>query len=407
MKFKNLEEAVTSQGFTFGFELECVMPLNLDVESLNLPINFKMTTDTSIKLNGADANEYMGRELVSEPLTLSPQSIVNVKKSIIELHKNKVSTNPSCGFHVHYSYSTMTFADICWLLANLSVNSDATELFSEFEGIDFFSEEYADIEFLNDIKEHLAMGMSPNKVFTTEKYRIIRIHPQGTLEWRGPRDFMNNSDMNLIDKFFIRLYKNADKISKLISNTQLTFGEINISKNDFYKDLNSSNSSIKKSLKAASQNKRDIRFSADQDQSILGNIFKMKPELSKCLIKNITATIEDNRIKISSGSFSGKISGVDFFMTLIQNATLSDCTISEKSISGSKLDKCKIISANSIRNDYTKCKLLNVSAHMSNLDSCDIYKGSFDGCEISNSKFLDKDMYISDSCKITNCQDPQ
>lgn len=404
MKFNDLREAVTSQGFTFGFELECIHPEGFYIEDLHLPIEFKATSDSSIKIDDeyADKN-YVGEEYVSEPLTLNPKTIVNVKKSIIELSKHGVRTNSSCGFHVHYSYSNMTFADICWLLTNLSIDPDSAKLFSEFEGIDFFSSEYADVSFLEDIRDHLEMGMSPNIVFSTEKYRVIRIHPQGTLEWRGPRDFMNNADLSLIDNFFIRLYKNADIINKLVSKKEVKIGDKVFNKNEFYKDLNSNTSSIKTSIKANNPNRKDTRFSPLQDPSTLNDIFKFKPELGKCRMSNISAKIENNRLLITGGKFSGVISGVNFSQTVIESSNLKDCEATGRSITKSKLDGCKLISINTLMCEFEKCKMNNVSSSRSEIDQCNIYKGSYLGCTIKNTKLMD-DVFVDSESTTENCQ---
>lgn len=420
MKFKNLEEAVTSQGFKFGFELECIMPTDIEWENINLAVQFNGTSDSSIKLNpDMDKTEWEPLELVSEPMMLNPQSIVNVKKSIIELHKHKVVTNETCGFHVHYSYSTMTFADICWLLTNLSVNADAQKLFSEFEDIQFFSEEYADIEFLYNIKDQLLLGTPPNKIFSTDKYRIIRIHPQGTMEWRGPRDFMNNGDLSLIDKFFIRLYKNADVINKLIANKEVTIteshsdilkgivdmnnGPMVIKKNEFYKDLNSNDSKIKTNIKANNPNRKDTRFSPLQDPLSLNDIFKLKPELNKCKMSNIAAKINGDRLMIAKGKFSGTISGVDFDQTVIEYSDLTDCTATGRSISNTTINKSKLILINTLNCEMNKCKMNNVSASSSEINGCDIYQGSYMRCEIKDSRLMD-DVYTDDFTKTINCK---
>ena len=35
-----------------------------------------------------------------------------------------------------------------------------------------------------------------------EKMRLLRNHPQGTIEWRGPRNFLNKQNVNDIKTFF-------------------------------------------------------------------------------------------------------------------------------------------------------------------------------------------------------------
>lgn len=53
------------------------------------------------------------------------------------------------------------------------------------------------------------------------KMRLIRNHPQGTLEWRGPRNFLNKPDIEVIKRFFMKLYKFAKWISDTLDKKEI------------------------------------------------------------------------------------------------------------------------------------------------------------------------------------------
>ena len=89
---------------------------------------------------------------------------------------------------------------------------------------------------------------------------VLRIHPQGTLEWRGPRNFLNEDNLELIKKFFYKLIDVAKMFADCMDKT--TIGKTNISKNIFIKMLDLSNIDTKL---------KDINF---KDQSIYEKIAK-------------------------------------------------------------------------------------------------------------------------------------
>src|ERR1700691_4706041 len=233
MKYKEIiDEAVTSREFKFGFEFECFIKKDIDKNIIKeLPIKFKITNDGSLIKDpdyiddGGDEYEnendgYKGVELVSEVLTLNPSNIIKSKQCIVSLLRLGTYTNDTCGFHVHYSYNGMDYNEICWLLIVLSTNNEYRELFSEFKDINFIHESYASDEFLDVIREIIIdtegnITSSLMRLFDDNKARLLRIHPSGTLEWRGPRNFMNSKNFSLISDFFVRLYKVADLIDKI------------------------------------------------------------------------------------------------------------------------------------------------------------------------------------------------
>ena len=40
------------------------------------------------------------------------------------------------------------------------------------------------------------------RALSDDKYRLFRIHPYGTIEWRGPRNFLDSNDFKIIKDFY-------------------------------------------------------------------------------------------------------------------------------------------------------------------------------------------------------------
>lgn len=247
-----LKEMLTSGEFTFGFELEAFIEsedlqndgegseyflndMKDDILSIFTSSGFKgkVVNDSSLKPSNDNS---VGFEFAAAPLNFSTSNITNIKKLLKSvLPKNNIYTNDSCGFHIHVSYPGISTEDMIWILAVLAFNPSWVEHISKFNDVDFFDIKYASTGFLDALKADIT-----NKDFDeiksymdqshSTKYRVIRMHPQGTLEWRGPRNFMNNYDSSGIDGFFVHLYHYIGILIKC-QNASSVGG---VSKKEFY-----------------------------------------------------------------------------------------------------------------------------------------------------------------------------
>lgn len=170
---------------------------------------------------------YNGFEWSSPILEFTPTNLMKVKRMLIDLDGQDIHINSSCGFHTHFSYDGLNDGDAAWIMLYIATNPAAYLIFTEFEyrknyellptNIHFYNKRYADKEYLDKIKESFE-----NKDYSTlsnylcdDKYRVLRIHPQGTLEWRGPREFLNSK--NGIENYIKRLYEVVDVINAALS----------------------------------------------------------------------------------------------------------------------------------------------------------------------------------------------
>lgn len=170
-----------------------------------------MTYDGSLGLGGF--------EWRSPVLKLTPDCIIECIGFLKDIKKIFFIDN-ECGFHTHIAFNGITPDDAMWLELKLAMDEDerneVTELAlytdpaaDEYEPIDY-SNRYASSEYLEKLSFAL-YDKNYEKVaslLTNEKYRALRIHPQGTLEWRAPRGFLDEDNSNdYIKSFFLQLHQ--------------------------------------------------------------------------------------------------------------------------------------------------------------------------------------------------------
>lgn len=197
--------------FTLGFELECICQDRKTLENLynnifkNIESNFKMNIghDETIKINN-DIGIYKPLELRSQEFNINLKNISKIIIFLNSLNKNKIYTNESCGFHIHLTFPEYKLSDGYWLLYNLSMNDEMINLITKFKNYNFFNH-HASKNILDKFKSNvLSKNNSPIKI---EKENIIFLHEKyNTIEWRGPRDFLNKPNLNEIKDFFKLLY---------------------------------------------------------------------------------------------------------------------------------------------------------------------------------------------------------
>ncbi len=276
-----LLESVLLSEFTFGFELEaCVDPNTIrikvpnrkwenDLDEFELNDNrlyvyfdkpdlfkklkkeFSKTFGNDINIIHDDSLNANGFEFPSPTMNITP---LNIKKTInflssLKKSKFKIHTDDKCGFHIHLSLPTLTLEDCIWLVCHLSLNEEMiNELTSlKIENgkiIDFYNPKYTDIKYLKELKKSIE-DSDYQKIIDilndgNEKHRILRIHPQGTLEWRGPRNFLNSENIQDIKLFFNKIIKITKWISLTLENKDI----LGINKSTFFNILKSYNEDI-------------------------------------------------------------------------------------------------------------------------------------------------------------------
>ena len=200
-----------------------------------------------------------------------PFTVENLEKFIKlmdKLPKLGVYTDRNCSLHIHFSHNNLTYTDAVWFMAYLANDEKYKNIIhSNIKNYCFYNNYYAEYKFLKEAYEKLNFSKTKNNGFfnilcDNEKYRCVRIHPQGTLEWRGPRTFLNINKHNKNVLFIKDLYnfiklinesRNCDKIYSQSLNKYITrndikqYAEKKMNRNCF--DFSSCNTDTYKSLK--------------------------------------------------------------------------------------------------------------------------------------------------------------
>jgi hypothetical protein len=113
----------------------------------------------------------------------------------------------------------------------VALNDKYLDKFRNFENIVFESNWSPTEEF--DKIRHAAKSNNPKTLiaamkrgYGAEKVTIARNHPLGTLEWRGPRNFIYPGNIQVIRKFMARIYRLVLDINNILENEQSLGGII-------------------------------------------------------------------------------------------------------------------------------------------------------------------------------------
>ena len=220
--------------FSFGFELEGTYN-NHETNPSYLKDKFdamlggigNMHGDGSIRCEYG----YSPFEYASPVIKFTPKNIQKVVKFLDSLPRMFVSINRSCGFHTHISYRGINRQDVSWLMASMASDQSYRD-FLKMGRTNFYKGPYARANFFGDAHMQLVRhnyGSFCNTIVTNEKYRSMRIHPQVTIEWRGPRTFLNVNKHSKNVAFMKKLTQFIIKINNTLDLTETPL----LSKNDF------------------------------------------------------------------------------------------------------------------------------------------------------------------------------
>jgi len=225
-----------STDFCFGFELEAYTDdspayhIKKLLKKFNIEHFYKSVDfDDSIEPEDSTQKPY---EFVSSIIPFSVNNIQKMQDFIIQGISTKIiMTNESCGFHVHFSWKHMTLESVIWALVVIASDDEAYNVFTQMptygkHSIRFISDSQANTDLLDRIRYWInsetdlyALTYNISNVVSNFKQYVLRIHPQGTLEWRGPREFMQNGER--VELFTAHLYKAVLTIIKSLNQSEV------------------------------------------------------------------------------------------------------------------------------------------------------------------------------------------
>ena len=206
-----------------------------------------MQEDGSV--NGSDDDDFPF-EWASPVMEFKPSELNRTIKFLNGLKNIGVYTNDSCGFHHHISWKGITERDMIWTYTNLILDEDFIKEMLNLKtrdntNIKIWSNQWSGLKNMGSLREFIQKGEWDKALtyYSDDKYRLFRIHPYGTIEWRGPRDFLNYRNLDYIKDFYKKFNKLASKIIECQSMKTL-FGT-NITKEEFFNNLKKAQESEK------------------------------------------------------------------------------------------------------------------------------------------------------------------
>lgn len=160
--------------------------------------------------------EYASPVLQFNPATI--QKVINFLDDGMNTN-DLFYTNDSCGFHHHISFEGMTGEDAAWIVSQLALDNDARKMFANFNDVankdDTGVENYnfittwSEERYLYDLADAINNFdfAEIRKQLNTDKFSILNVHSNKTLEWRGPRNFLQTKNRKTIINFYKHLWK--------------------------------------------------------------------------------------------------------------------------------------------------------------------------------------------------------
>lgn len=201
------------------------------------------------------SGDYKTFEIASPVLKLTP---LNISKTIYYLktavEEYEVETNETCGMHIHLGFPEIkegktNSINIFWALCHLASTPDEASKILNYKGFKLYGKKYAKLKVLENMHQMISRDYFPkdvskdvvlntlNRFYNDDKFLVFRQHTIGTLEWRGPRGFLDRP--NLIKDFFIKvLYGLVKFLNDSLDEDRLNFPNLDISyitKEEFYK----------------------------------------------------------------------------------------------------------------------------------------------------------------------------
>lgn len=246
-----------------------------------------------------------------------------------------------------------------------------------------------------------------NQFYDNSKFVLFRQHPQGTLEWRGSRGFMDAGRISDISDFFTKVFYPLVKwINDSLNKSELDLGNgVKISKNVFDEMLKMK----KPPAPNLSVKKVDVRFSKDMKRELIGETIKLFPKNTKFqnlnMIKKNGNFIVDysNEIELNNDNFPSQVKRIA--NSIIRKAIIgeNDAHFQRVNIIDCQIEK---------NNEFQHCNLRNVKIDgseyfSSRVGNSLINDGIFDECTVFNSDINKGNFSLTevDECKIFDCEE--
>lgn len=220
---------IYKDGKPVGFKNDKYLNFNKDIykKYKSIPKYLRMNKnsiegDSSIETTKSNRETAFPFEYKSPIIPVNPSNFERVIRFLITLKDIGVETNDTCGFHTHISYEGITRDDTKWILFCIANDQKLYKLVTQLDSKDAeisFFDYYATTAIFDKLKVRSSIKNYNAYISTSflAKKTNMRVHPQGTLEWRGPRGFIGKGENpKLIKDFIVQLYKLVIKIGQIV-----------------------------------------------------------------------------------------------------------------------------------------------------------------------------------------------
>lgn len=220
-----LEKKLTTD-FTMGFELEGVWKDGeadfSEIESFFTDIfgyGGDLHHDGSLD---ADSEYEQTFEYASPVMPVNVSTFKKIINFYNDHYDREFYVNESCGFHHHISFPGITAEDVVWIMSKLSLDSNMRNKLQFFKDYNFKSG-WSETEYLTNLRDAVENLDYRNIVMycDTDKYSLINVHRNKTLEWRGPRRFMEDCNPQIVKEFYIRVWDFVKWIVDVLDETEI------------------------------------------------------------------------------------------------------------------------------------------------------------------------------------------
>jgi len=359
-----------------------------------------------------------------------------------------IKTNESCGFHIHIGFpeKKTTHIDRLWILLNLISDSAMMKKITSFENINMFNYEYANFDTIKQIENAVGLYNESDiydvlvcRCISSSKYVILRQHPQGTLEWRGARGFMDYGKEKSVRRFFLDVFFPFAKwIKDVLAKNEVVVKNKIIYKDKLLKESYRYFNSYPRNIVPLSfiKTSSDARFDLSFNKKTLSYLFKddiwffssykirgiyeLRSDVDSFFVKGGQLNLKLNKpqkrtISLNDVHYKGGLK----FKEVIGSQIASSSSISGEKSSRTSYENCNISNIDLSSNDSFECSIINNGEYQNcEFDESQINNGNFSSgtirrssinkgtfkdaeikkCVITNGKF--KNCEISNSCEI-------
>jgi hypothetical protein len=224
---------------TFGFEFEAYYKSKSETSINNKEwlLDYwgsigksELGTDASLKTT----RNQISFEMKSPPIPATTPNLIKLESFLNEARDKGFYTTKNCGFHIHIGREDLNSFDFESRLKIVMNFKRCYKTLTEINQFKFSNTKHASLENITTLVPLFKKNEGPEELqsivrkvinLISMKNNVIHFHYQRTIEWRGPRNFLNAGLKEDVHNFILHLRKFLYYVSKATSGDRsLMFG---------------------------------------------------------------------------------------------------------------------------------------------------------------------------------------